>query len=99
MAQHALGSEDHKRLPPVAQGLAAQQMEILRGIRRLTNLKIVASRELQKAFDAGARMLRSLTFIPVRQKEDQSGKQSPFVLAGADELIDHGLRDIGEVAK
>src|ERR1700693_1291786 len=99
MAQHALGSEDHKRLPPVAQGLTAQQMEILRGVRRLTDLEIVASRELQKAFDAGTGVLRSLTFIAVRQKQDQSGKQSPFVIAGADELIDHRLRNVYEVAQ
>ena len=32
MAQHALRREDDERLAPVAQGLAAQQMKILRGV-------------------------------------------------------------------
>src|ERR1700730_19178841 len=97
MAQHALGGEDHERFAPVPQALAAQQVEILRGIRGLANLEIVASRELQETFNARARVLRSLTFITMRQKQNQPREQSPLVFAGADELIDDRLGDVGEV--
>ena len=69
MAQHALRSEHDQRLAPVAQRLAAQQVKILRRIRRLADLEIVAGRELQKALDAGARVLRSLAFVAVGQKQ------------------------------
>ena len=41
VAQHALWREDHERLAPVARGLAAQEMEILRGVGRLRDLDVV----------------------------------------------------------
>src|ERR1700730_13934369 len=99
MAQHALRGEDYKGFAPVAQGLAAQQMEILRRIRGLANLEIVASRELQKTFDARAGVYRTLAFVTMGQEQNHAGEQSPLVLAGADELINHRLRDVGKVAK
>ena len=82
-----------------AQCLAAQQMKILRCIRRLANLKIISRRQLQKTLDACAGMLRALAFVTVRQEQNHAREQIPFVLAGADELIDHRLGDIDEVAE
>jgi len=81
----------------VTQGLTAQQMKILCCVRGLADLEIVASGELQEAFDARARVLGPLAFVSVGQKKDEAGEQSPLVFASADELIDDGLRNIGEI--
>ena len=99
MAQHALRREDDQRLAPVAQGLPAQQVEILRRVRGLRDLHIVLGGELDKALDAGAGMLRPLAFVAVGQQQDQPGEQVPLGFAGADELVDDGLRDVDEVAE
>ena len=99
MAQHALRSEDDQRLAPVAQGLAAQEMEILRGVRRLRDLDIVLGRELDEALDAGAGMFRALAFVAVGQEHHEAGEQVPLGFSGADELVDDGLGDVDEVAE
>src|SRR5450755_870085 len=74
-------------------------MEVLGGIRRLANLKVIPRRQLQKTLDARAGMLWPLAFIAVWQQQNHAGEQSPLVLARADELIDHRLRDVDEVAE
>src|SRR5271157_1214847 len=99
MAQHALGCEDNQRLAPVAQGLAAQKMKILRGVRGLRDLDVVLGGELDEALDAGAGMFRSLAFVAVREKQDQAGEKVPLGFTGADELVNDGLRNVDEVAE
>src|SRR5437016_2749905 len=44
-------------------------------------------------------MLRALAFVSVRQQQDQAREQVPLGFAGNNELIDDGLRYVGEVAK
>jgi len=46
--------EYHQRLAPAAQRLPAQQLKILRGVRRLANLNVVLGGELQITFDPRA---------------------------------------------
>ncbi len=99
MTEHALRGEYDQRFAPVAQRLAPQQVKILHCIRRLADLKIVPRRELQEAFDASAGVLRPLPFVTMRQKQHDAREQSPFVFAGADKLINHRLRDVGEIAE
>ena len=99
MAQHAFGREHDQRFAPVAQGLAAQQMKILRGVRRLRNLDVVLRGELDETLDARAGVFRSLAFIAVRQKQHKAGEQVPFGFSGGDELVDDGLRHVYEVAE
>src|SRR5271165_1188673 len=99
MTQHALGSEYDQRLAPVAQSLAAQQVKILHGVRRLRNLDIVFRRKLNEALDAGARVLRSLALVAVREKQNKARKQIPFRFASRDELIDDRLRYIHKIAE
>ena len=41
-------------------------MEILRGVRGLADLNVVAGGELEEALDAGAGVLRALAFVAVR---------------------------------
>ena len=97
VAQHALGSEYDQRLAPVAQSLAAQEMEILCGVGRLRDLYIVLGGQLDEALDAGAGVFRSLALVAVRQQHHNAGEQIPLGFAGADELIDDGLRNVDEV--
>src|SRR5882672_7785925 len=99
MAQHALRRENDQRLTPVAQGLAAEHVKILRGVGRLCDLDIVFRGELDESLDAGARVLRSLALVAVGEKQDKAGEQVPLGLAGGDELIDNGLRYVHEVAE
>src|SRR5215472_9995555 len=99
MPQHSFGSKNNERLSPATQCLTAQQMEILSGGRGLADLNIVLGRELKVSLNACARVLRPLAFITVRQQHHQSGKQSPFVLAGNNELINDDLCPVGEVAE
>ena len=99
MAQHALRGEDDERLAPLAQSLAAQEMEVLRRIGRLADLHVVAGAELEIALDAGAGVFRPLPFVAVRQEQGDAGEEVPLVFAGDDELIDDDLRAVGEVAE
>src|SRR6202158_2529725 len=99
MAQHAFRSKDDQRLAPMTQTLAAEQMEILRGIGGLRNLDVVLGGELDEALNTGAGMFRSLAFIAVREKHHDAREQVPFGFAGADELVDDSLRNVDEVAE
>ena len=44
-------------------------------------------------------MLRSLTFIAMRQEHDQTAGTTPFRFAGGDKLVDNNLRAIGKVTE
>src|SRR4029077_8260849 len=99
MTQHALRSKDNKRFAPRTASLATQHVKILRGARWLANLNVVFACQLQEAFDAGAGMFRALAFKAVREKQDYTGRKIPFVLTGADELIDDDLRAVHEIAE
>src|SRR5579863_7481637 len=74
-------------------------MKILCGVRGLRDLDVVLGGELNEALDASAGVLRSLAFVAVREEHHEAGEQIPLGLAGGDELIDDGLRDVYEVAK
>src|SRR5437868_5673918 len=99
MPQHALGSENNQRLAPWTQRLSSQKMKILSGRRRLADLHVVSRRELQKALDARARVLRALTFIAVGKEQHNSGEKTPLIFGSRDELVDDDLGTVGEVAK
>ena len=64
-------------------------MEVLRRRRWLTDLKVVFGAQLQEPFDAGARVLKALAFVPVRQ----------FIFGRRDALIDDHLRIVREIAE
>ena len=44
-------------------------------------------------------MFRSLAFIAMRQKQEQTRHAKPFPLAAGKELIDDHLRAVGEIAE
>ena len=104
MAQQALGSEDDQRLARAAAVMAAvhltaQQMEILRRSSDVAHQHVVLGAEGEKPLDARAGMLRPLAFEAVRQQHDQAARLSPFRLGAGDELVDHDLRAVGEIAE
>src|ERR1035438_4046542 len=99
MTEHAFWGEHDQGLAPVAQGLTAQEMEILRGVAGLCDLDIVLGGELDEALDSRAGMVRTLAFVAVGQEQDDAGEQVPLGFSGADELVDDGLRDVDEVAE
>ena len=77
MSQHALRREADQRLAPLAQSLTAQQVEVLRGRRRLADLHVIACAQLQIAFYAGAGVLRPLALIAVRQQQNEAARADP----------------------
>ena len=99
VAQQTFGRNHHQRPPIGAQHLAAQQMIDLRRSRRHAHLNVVFGAQLQIALDARRGVFRPLPFVAVRQKHRQAAKARPFGFAGGDELIDHDLRAVGEIAE
>ena len=99
MTQHGLGGEDDEGLAPLAQGLAAEEMEVLRGGGGLRDLDVVLRRELEVALDAGAGVLGALAFVAVGEEHDEAGEEAPLGFAGGEELVDDDLGAVGEVAE
>ncbi len=69
------------------------------GVVQLAHLHVVFGAERQVAFDARAGMFRALAFVAVRQQHHQAARLAPFRFGAGDELIDHDLRAVGEVAE
>ena len=79
--------------------LAAQQMEILRRGSAVADQHVIFGAQREETFDARAGMLGPLPFEAVRQQHHQAAGLSPFLLAAGDELVDHDLRSVGEIAE
>ena len=54
---------------------------------------------MQEALDAGAGVFWSLSFIAVWKQENEAREQPPLIFPGTDELIDHRLRNVDEIAE
>ena len=89
----------HQRLAELAVQLAPQHMEIIRRRRAVDDLPIVLGAKLEVALEPGRGMLRPLAFIAMRQQQHEARHAQPFALARRDELVDHHLGAIGEVAE
>jgi hypothetical protein len=72
---------------------------ICAGRGRHADLHVVQRAELQEALQARRGMLGALAFVTVRQEQHQPAKPAPLGFAGADELVDHHLRAVAEVAE
>src|SRR5207247_9861069 len=77
-AQQTFGCHDDERLDEIAFHLAPQDMKVLRRRREVTDLNVVFGASLQEALEAPARMLGTLTFVAVRQKQNDPAAPSPF---------------------
>ena len=79
--------------------LAAQGVEIVGRRRQVAHLHIVFGAHLQVALKPGRGMLRTLTFIAMRQQHDETRHAQPFALARRNELVEENLRAVREIAE
>ena len=79
--------------------LPAQDVEVVRRRRAVGDLHVVFGAHLQEALEPRRGMLRPLPFVAVRQQADEARHAQPFALARRDELVEHDLRAVGEVAE
>src|ERR1700685_3196309 len=74
-------------------------MEVVCWRGRIGDLNIIACGELQVPLRSGRRVFRALPFQAVWNEENQPRWLQPLLFAAHDELVDHDLRPIGEVAE
>ncbi len=98
MAQQRLRRDDDQRLAHLADRLAAQQVEDLRRGGRHADLPVVLGGHVHEALGTGE-SARTLALVAVRQHHHQTRQTAPLGLAGADELVDHDLGAVHEVAE
>ena len=100
MAQQALRREhdQRQRIGLEQQRLPPQQMEVLRGRRAVGDAHVDVGRRLQEPLEPRARMIGSLALVAVRQQHHQRRRQSPLGAARRDELVEHDLRAVDEIA-
>ncbi|QTK80393.1 hypothetical protein AT6N2_C2847 [Agrobacterium tumefaciens] len=99
VAQQRLRRHQDQRLAEVALHLAAQDVEVVCRRRAVGNLHVVFGAHLQPALQTGGRVFRTLTFVAMRQKADQTGHAKPLAFTRRDELVEHDLSTVGEVAE
>ena len=99
VAQQRLRRHQDQRLAELALQLAAQDVEVVRRRRAVGDLHVVFGAHLQEALEAGGGVLRPLALIAVRQQADEARHAQPLALARRDELVEHHLRAVGEVAE
>ena len=63
------------------------------------HLEIIFGAGLEEAFEAGGRVLGALAFVAVGEEEHDAAGALPLRLTGGDELVDHDLGAVGEVAE
>ena len=97
-AQQALRRHDDERPGGRVERLPAQQVEVLRGGRAVGDPDVLLRRELQEALQPRARVLGPVALVAVREQQRQPRRLPPLRERGGDELVDHDLRAVREVA-
>ena len=69
------------------------------GVLAFTTCMLFSAHSVQEALDARAGMLGTLAFVAVRQQQHQAAGLAPLGFGAGDELVDHDLRAVGEVAE
>ena len=69
------------------------------GVVGVQTMHVVERAQLQEALQARGAVLRALAFVAVRQEQRQAAQAAPLGFAGGQELVDHDLRAVGEVAE
>ena len=86
-------------LADVAPELPPQNVEIVGRRGRDRDLHVVLGTHLQKAFEPRRGVLGPLALVAVRQEAHQPRHAQPLAFARGDELVDHYLCSVGEVAE
>ena len=74
-------------------------MEVLRGGRAVRDPQVLLGGELQEPLEPRTRMLGAVALVAVRQQQCEPRRLLPLGEAAGDELVDHDLRAVGEVAE
>ena len=81
VTQQTLRRHDHEGFAERADDLTAKHVEHLRRRRRHAHLNVVLGAHLQEALEARRRMLRTRTFISMRQQQREPAQALPLMLA------------------
>ena len=100
MAQQALRRQhdERQRIGVEQQRLPPQQVEVLRRGRAVGDAHVDVGRRLQEPLEPRARMIGPLALVAVRQQQHERRRQAPLGAARRDELVEHDLRAVDEVA-
>ena len=79
--------------------LPPECVEVLRWRTEVADLHVLLGGELEEALEPGARVLGSLPLVAVREQEHEPAHALPFRLRARDELVDHDLGAVREVAE
>jgi hypothetical protein len=79
--QHRFRRHENERLLEIALHLPAHDVEVLRRRREIRDLHILLGAKLEESFEACARMLGALAFVPVREQKHDSTGALPLRLA------------------
>src|SRR5579859_2586360 len=74
-------------------------MEVLRRRRAVGDANVLLRGQLEKALEAGARMLGPVALVAVREQQRQARRLAPLREAGGDELVDDDLCTVDEVSE
>src|SRR5215471_20199172 len=74
-------------------------MEELAGGRGVRDPDVLLRRRLQEPLEPGARVLRPVALVAVRQEQREPESLTPLRQAGDDELVEDDLRAVDEVAE
>ena len=78
--------------------LTAQQVEVLCWRRAVGDADVAFGRRLQESLDATAGVLGAAALVSVRQQQGQPRRDAPLAEPRRDELIEHDLGPVHEVA-
>ena len=98
-AQQPLRRHHDERARRRIERLAAEQMEGLRGGRRVDDPNVLLRGELKEPLETRARVLGAVPLVPVREEQRQPRRLAPLRKAGDDELVDRDLRAVDEVTE
>src|SRR4029077_15772233 len=98
-AQETFRRHQDEWLDEIALHLPPQNVEILRGRGGNADLDVVFGAGLKKPLKPGAGMFWALSFVPVRQEQNDPARSLPLCFGGNDKLIDNSLRPVNKIAE
>src|SRR5207253_1197308 len=98
-AQQTFWRHQDEWLDEITLHLPPQNVEILRGRGGNADLDVVFGAGLKKPLKPGAGMFWALSFVAVRQKQNDPARSLPLRFGGNDKLIDNSLRPVNKIAE
>ena len=98
-AEQALRGHDDQGATGCVERLPPQEMEVLSGRRAVRHANVLLRGELEEALEPRARVLGPVAFVSMWQQQRQPGRLAPLRQPGDDELVDHDLGAVDEIAE